>query len=66
MPKMTGFSQEPDSGECRHSTDGPLRTMPGFEVGRCSVCKNEFAFELNESGERTGQTFKIKLHGAAE
>lgn len=60
-----GFKQVKDDTGCDHFFDGPTRTENGWEMGLCSVCKNQVAFKLDRQGQRTGETRLILASGSA-
>lgn len=59
--KMPTIKQLPDDSGCQHKLDGPIRREGQFELGYCPACKNQVAYRLDEKGERTGQSFIVRM-----
>jgi hypothetical protein len=53
---------KPDHTGCLHlHLHGPIRKTGDFEVDRCSDCGNQVILKLDESGERTGQSWLLTI-----
>jgi hypothetical protein len=53
---------KPDHTGCLHvHLHAPVRKTGGFEVDRCSECGNQVILKLDESGERTGQSWLLTI-----
>src|ERR1700679_853145 len=53
---------KPDHTGCPHlHLHGPVRKTSDFEVDRCADCGNQVVLKLDESGERTSQSWLLTI-----
>ncbi len=50
----------PDNTGCTHKLDGLITTREKWEIGRCGICGNQVALQVDESGKYTGRSLLIE------